>query len=111
MKAYCVFCPSLATEHRGEHIFDDWLNRENGRIIKDTYTFTEHGEDDRIVRTFKSSLIAQTMPVVCDTCNSTWMSDLTNKLKQTCEGIIRHERLTTLLPLGIATLAAFAFMK
>jgi hypothetical protein len=39
------------------------------------------------------------------------MSDITNETKQTLEGVIRHARPVSLLPLGIATVAAFAFMK
>jgi hypothetical protein len=39
------------------------------------------------------------------------MSDLTNHLKAASEGLIRHARPTTLLPLGIATIATYTFLK
>jgi hypothetical protein len=39
------------------------------------------------------------------------MSDLTSQNKATTECISRYERGLTLLPLGIATIATFAFMK
>jgi len=37
MAVWCAFCPSLATTKRGEHIFDDWLNRIDGKAIIDRY--------------------------------------------------------------------------
>jgi hypothetical protein len=111
MNAPCIFCPEPRTNKLGEHIFDDWLNRLNGRVIEDRYTFTQTGEDGTIIRTFKKRQIDTASAVVCDRCNHGWMSDLTNHTKLTAEGFIRYQSPATLLPLGIATLAAFTFMK
>lgn len=111
MNAPCIFCPEPRTNKLGEHVFDDWLNRIDGQVIKDRYTFTQTGEDGRVIRTLKKRKIDTTVPVVCDACNNGWMSDMTNETKATAEGIIRYQRPVTLLPLGIATLATFIFMK
>jgi hypothetical protein len=37
----CVFCPSIRTNKLGEHVFDDWLNRLDGKVIRDKYEFTQ----------------------------------------------------------------------
>jgi hypothetical protein len=110
MKPTCIFCPSPPTKHRGEHIFDDWLNRLEGEAIKGKYTFTQR-DGDKVTRAYPTRKFDWTSPVICDRCNETWMSDLTNEMKFTSEGFIRYARPATLLPLGIVTLATFAFMK
>lgn len=51
------------------------------------------------------------MPVVCEECNHTWMSDLTNQTKQTFERMIIDGTPTCLLPAGIDLLSAFTFLK
>jgi hypothetical protein len=110
-KRSCTFCPLPPTLKRGEHIFDDWLNRVDGKPISEKFTFTQTGENGEVLRTFRKSSMDTTAAVVCDTCNHGWMSDLTNHTKATAEGFIRHHRAATILPLGIVTLTAFAFMK
>lgn len=107
----CVFCPNPRTTTRGEHIWDDWLNREDGRTLKYHYEVTEFGPDDAIIRTFSKRNLSETKPVVCDDCNSTWMSDVTNHSQPIIDGLGRHQRPTCLLPLGIVIIAALATMK
>lgn len=107
----CLFCPKPRTNKRGEHIFDDWLNRLNGKTIDDRYEFRELDATGAVVKTFTRRTMDTTRRAVCDTCNSGWMSDLTNEFKKTAGGIIRFDRPTTMLPLGLATLSAFTFMK
>src|SRR2546423_15241532 len=34
----CIFCPNRRTRKRGEHVWDDWLNREHGKDIYDPST-------------------------------------------------------------------------
>src|SRR4051794_25024322 len=107
----CAFCPNPATTKRGEHVFDNWLNRKDGRHIEQDYTVIETGPNGQLLRTFGSRSINVTKSVVCDQCNHGWMSDVTNATKTTAEGFIRHRRPATLLPIGLATIASFAFMK
>ena len=73
----CIFCPSLGTNKRGEHVFDNWLNREHGKEIRRPGIVIEFGQDDAVERQYKSNSIQVTKPVVCNNCNNTWMSDLT----------------------------------
>jgi hypothetical protein len=107
----CIFCGSPATDKRGEHVFDDWLNRIDGRRVKDLYTFELSGKDGRLIRTYQERGINTTRPVVCDPCNHEWMSALTNNSKKIVEGLIRHECATILSPEDIATISAWLFMK
>jgi len=109
--APCLFCPSSATRKAGEHIWDDWLNRFEGKPVKDKYLYTRLNRQGNVVQAVTRSRIDSARPVVCDECNNEWMSDLTNEFKATAETIIRHGRSCSLLPLGIATLSTYAFMK
>lgn len=106
----CAFCPNLASKS-GEHIFDDWLNRINGKRIRNTYEFVETGRGDIETRRYKAKSINITRPVVCERCNNGWMSEITNDAKKTLEGCIRYHRAVTLLPLGVLTISAFTFLK
>src|SRR5688500_1418156 len=106
-KRSCIFCTRPATNKRGEHIIDDWVNRIDGKPISERFTFRQYGADGQLVRSYRTTSINTTASVVCETCNQGWMSDLTNHTKATAEGFIRYERPATLLPLGIVTLAAF----
>jgi hypothetical protein len=107
----CLFCLDQDAKPSREHVWDDWLNRVNGVKIKQTVDFEVFLGKDLRERKWKSKSVDATAPVVCGTCNSGWMSDLTNQTKRTFDGIIRSNRKTCLLPLGIATIAAFTLMK
>lgn len=107
----CAFCSNPRTNKRGEHIWDDWLNREDGRHLRYHYDVTEFASDDVVIHQYPSRSLAATKDVVCDDCNNGWMSVVTSEAKSTLEGFIRHERSATLLELGVLTVAAFAVMK
>lgn len=106
----CAFCPDLASDSP-EHIFDDWLNRIQGRRIQKTYEFVETGKGGIETRRYQTTKINAKRPVVCARCNNGWMSDLTNHTKQTLEHAIRYAAPVTFIELGILTIAAFTFMK
>lgn len=107
----CVFCPHPRTTTRGEHIWDNWLNRQDGHFLKFHYNVTEYGSGDAPIREYPTRKLDATKDVVCDTCNQTWMSEVTSQAKDTIEGFIRYGRPATLLPLGIVTVVTFALMK
>jgi hypothetical protein len=107
----CIFCPNPRTTNRGEHVFDDWLNREFGKPLRYHYQHFEYGSDDTLIRQYPKREIDIASDVVCDTCNNNWMSEITTASKAVLEGFIRYERAATLLELGILTVACFAFMK
>lgn len=105
----CAFCPTEATKLSGEHIWDDWLNRAlpSKRFkVRQKWNrldpFREYGA--RII-------IKERLPVVCESCNNTWMSDLTNRTKQAFSEMIVNGTPTILQPKDVDLLAAFTFMK
>jgi len=107
----CIFCPNPRTSKRGEHVWDDWVNRSDGKPLRRRATVGELGKDGALIREYPVREVNVTKDVVCDPCNNGWMSDITAHTKLTIEGFMRHERTATLLPLGILTVATFAFMK
>jgi hypothetical protein len=107
----CIFCDNPRTKKRGEHIWDNWLNREDGKQIHDPSTTYYYGADGAFIRSHPSTGLNVTIDVVCDSCNSTWMSDLTGTAKELLEPLIRRDTPTTFDDFGIITIAAFAFMK
>jgi hypothetical protein len=107
----CIFCPNPRTTKRGEHIWDDWLNREHGEHLRFHYHVYEYGSGDEPIREYPARKLDQTSGVVCDSCNNTWMNELTEQAKHALEGFIRYDRSATLLELGILTTVCFAFMK
>ena len=92
----CIFCENPRTRKRGEHIWDDWINRESGVRIRRPSTVIELGEDGVLVRQYSANSLDIAQPVVCDPCNNTWMSDLTSQTKDRIEGFIRHDTPGTL---------------
>jgi hypothetical protein len=107
----CIFCPNPRTIKRGEHVWDDWLNRKDGKDISDPSTTYYYGVGGELVRQHPSIRIDVTLDAVCDTCNNNWMSDLTTRSKHLLEHIIRDDRPRDFDELDIVTITAFAFMK
>ncbi len=107
----CVFCPNPRTNKRGEHLWDDWLNRIGGKDIKDESTTNYYGFRGRFIRSHPSTRMDVTLALVCDRCNQGWMSDLSNSAKTLLEPTIRHNRPRDFDALDVVTITAFAFMK
>jgi len=107
----CIFCPNPRTRKRGEHIWDDWLNSENGKPIRRPGTVTVYGKDGVIVRQRPSDRLDVTSDVVCDRCNSTWMSDLSTEAKQRLEALIRRDTPTDFNDVDVLLITAFSFLK
>lgn len=83
----CIFCPNPRTRKSGEHVWDDWLNREHGKDICKPSTVFVFGEDGAKIRECKATGLNETKPVVYDDCNNTWMSDITSFAKDEIEGL------------------------
>jgi hypothetical protein len=103
----CAFCPDDAVEHGGEHIWDDWLNRS----LKSTRHDFRYTATDTEPREYTKKTLDEKLPVVCDPCNSRWMSQITNNVKHTFESAICEGKSLCILPTGTELLAAFLFMK
>lgn len=52
-----------------------------------------------------------TLPVVCDACNNTWMSDVSNLAKAKLEPLIRRDTPADFDEFDILVVASFAFLK
>lgn len=107
----CIFCANRRTQTRGEHIWDDWINWEDGKSSVLPSTTFEYGADGELIRSYPSKGLRVAHPVVCDECNSSWMSELTALVKEQLEPSTRRDEPVSLGHLGIKALAAFAFMK
>ena len=109
--ALCIFCPNQRTKKGGEHVWDDWLNREGGKEIKAKSTTFYYGSDGAFIRSYPSTRLDVTAPVVCDPCNNTWMSDLSGLAKDRLEAIIRQGTPRDFDDLDLLTITALAFLK
>ena len=107
----CIFCPKPRTNKRGEHVWDDWLNREHGKALTDHSTTFYFGSGGEFIRSNPSVGLHVKIPVVCDTCNNEWMSELSTLAKARLEPIIRRDTETDCDKYDINVIAAFAFLK
>lgn len=55
--------------------------------------------------------MAVALDVVCDTCNNTWMSDLTTLARELLEPVIRRDLARSFDETGILTITVYAFLK
>lgn len=107
----CIFCPNPRTNKRGEHVWDNWLNRIGGKEIREPSTTSHYGFGHELIREHRSAQLDVTIPVVCGECNNTWMSDISNRTKAIIEPSVRRDEPRDFYEEDIVTLTAFAFMK
>jgi len=102
----CAFCLRPAKMTR-EHIWSAWI----GRLFDDQEInfYAIGGVTPEDTAHWKSRSIDAKASVVCEQCNNGWMSDLDAEASITMSNMIRYGSGVSLLPLGIATVAAFAF--
>src|SRR5262249_60849835 len=111
LQSQCIFCPNPRTRKRGEHVWDDWINRKDGKDIRDASTTYYYGANEVLIRQHPSVRIDVTIGVVCDECNNTWMSDLTTRVKALLEHCIRDDKPRDFDTIEIVPLTACAFIK
>jgi hypothetical protein len=104
----CAFCESEAVEKGGEHIFDDWLNRA---LPKSRYNARKRLTLESPSIAYAANSLNEKLSVVCEPCNSGWMSAVTQKTKQHFSGAILRAEPFSLRVRDAALLAAFTFMK
>jgi hypothetical protein len=91
----------------GEHLWSAWI----GKLFADykgIYSFRT-GISEQTTNRWKSRSIDMKAHVVCEGCNNTWMSDLEQQARTTMKDMIRNAGWVSLLPIGISSIAAFAF--
>ena len=91
----------------GEHIFSDWMNRVLGyRKYNITKTDSLHGD----FKPWAAKSLNLKAKVVCEDCNSGWMSELENNLALPVLGSMLNKAYPfCLMPSGTAALSCFAF--
>jgi hypothetical protein len=104
----CAFCPTEAAKLSREHIWDDWLNRA---LPTKRFRVRQRWSQDEPFREYDATVLQEKLAMVCDNCNHTWMSDLTNRVKLAFSDAIVNGAGLSLMPDDAALLAAYAFMK
>lgn len=104
----CAFCPADAVETGGEHIWDNWLNKE---LPDTTYRARKQSSLDAPPIEYETHSLNEKLPTVCTSCNNAWMGDLTAKTKSVFKRSMLHGEPFSLNLRDAALLAAFAFMK
>ncbi len=101
----CAFCRAAA-RLSGEHIWSDWIN---GVVPGRSYTFRRIAPDGSVLNQWTSSGLDLRAKVVCESCNSSWMSAIENDAaKPTIAGVLLGCPVS-LLPAGIVSIAVWAF--
>jgi hypothetical protein len=104
----CAFCANEATKLTGEHLWSDWI----GRLFNENdYTFRRRDANGSLIANWGDTSIKTTAKVVCEKCNSGWMSELEGKAQQVMKEMIQRRTALVLTPKDIARIAAFGFEK
>jgi hypothetical protein len=103
--AICIFCPRRADSR--EHLWAEWIGKVLARNQYRLRRKTQNG----VFHQWQSSTLNVKARVVCTQCNTTWMSDLESEVRLILRDMILHNAAVSILPRGIASLAAYAFMK
>jgi len=70
----CAFCPSTASL-TGEHIWSDWLNQ----FLPSKKRFSIKNDKRETIHEWTDSKLDWKIKVVCEKCNSTWMSEIEDR--------------------------------
>jgi hypothetical protein len=108
MAQMCAFCPADAVERGGEHVWDNWINK----ALPETWYHArkQYSLDSPLIEYDTKSLNEQ-LPVVCEACNSGWMSELSRKVKDRFAPAMLDGEPFSLGARDGAILAAFTFLK
>lgn len=104
----CGFCPAEVTSLTGEHIWDDWLNKY---LPTKRYRAKHRRTDTRRTFEFELKRLNQKFAAACGSCNNTWMSDISNEVRNGFLSAIIDADPLSILPRGCSLLAAYAFLK
>lgn len=111
MKKPCIFCSNPRTNKKGEHLWDNWLNREDGRKIVDPSTTSYYGYGGRHIRSHGSTGLNVTIPVTCDRCNNEWMNEVSSLFRERLTESIRRDKPVRLDAYDLTVVTMYAFMK
>jgi hypothetical protein len=106
MAKICAFCPAEAVKHGGEHAWSNWMNQF---ITSRKFRFASFNETGKH-RTWIRRKLNEKLPVVCESCNNEWMSDLENDhAKPAIKDLLVSDKLIKLSPERLRSIAIFAF--
>jgi hypothetical protein len=101
----CPFCPSQATKLTREHLVSAWIGELFNSSGYNLHRYTEAG----LVKKWRKAKLDEKAFAACRECNNGWMGDIETEMKAAFSHIIRDGVKVSLLPSGLALLAAFAF--
>jgi hypothetical protein len=104
----CAFCPRDAVEKGGEHIWENWINKELPPVL---YISRKRYTKDSPTIESTTDSVSEKLPVVCSPCNNGWMSTLSLKVKDRFSRAMLNGEPFSLGARDAAVLAAFTFMK
>lgn len=106
MSRECAFCASTDSL-TGEHVWSDWA----GQILGEReYRFVRRESAD-IVRTWRSRKLDSKANVVCERCNSGWMSELESKAKSVIRNMVIVGTPTEIASRDLVIITAWVFSK
>jgi hypothetical protein len=88
-----------------EHIFADWISNRFGRD-RGLYQLVRH--DGTIARSFPVTVFQQKLPVVCEPCNTGWMSVIESRVSKILGPMMVDAITTVLSPKTQRQIAAWA---
>lgn len=86
----CVFCGGDKLTR--EHVFPDWISNLYGKKPG----WNEFSHNNEVVRKFPEKLFQHKAKIVCESCNSGWMSDLEDKVRPFLADMITSAKATVL---------------
>src|ERR1700686_2842860 len=108
MPRKCAFCPQDAVETGGEHVWDNWINKD---LPETRYRARKRYSLDSPLIEYDADSLNEKLPVVCKDCNNGWMSTLSLKAKDRFGRAMLDGEPFSLAARDAAILAAFTFMK
>jgi hypothetical protein len=108
MAKECAFCPSTAAL-TGEHLWSDWIN---GVLPRSGYVFKKVDAKTKKESTWEGKELNVKARVVCNTCNSGWMSDVEGREAKPALSPLISDTSSRVLPIGVlVSIGIFLFMK
>jgi len=113
-KKNCIFCQGSGMSK--EHFWPDWLRSHFNTTNNDKHTSEVHSSEAKSQPTLKSknerpgNLITKKFRVVCETCNSGWMSQLEKSVKPLLIPLIENNDIS-FNQAQLTKLAKWAVMK
>lgn len=86
----CVFCGGSPVTR--EHVFPDWISE----LYRRAPGLNEFSENGKVVRKFPEKLFQHKAKIVCEACNSGWMSTLEGKVQPLLADMITEAKATVL---------------